>query len=92
MLLPPAEKKQLLDSLNRPVVSALAKKAIKKKIIEKCKKIAHCPYCEALNGKREISIILKLSQSISFSLCYCYLNLDFLSRFCAKSRSDENCT
>lgn len=52
MLLPPAEKKQLLDSLNRPVISALAKKAIKKKIIEKCKKIAHCPYCEALNGEK----------------------------------------
>ncbi|KAK3708848.1 hypothetical protein QZH41_016279 [Actinostola sp. cb2023] len=49
-LLPPAEKKQFLVSLNRPFLSSLAKKGIKKKIIDKCKKMAHCPYCEALNG------------------------------------------
>ena len=29
------------------------KKGIKKKIVDKCKKITHCPYCESLNGKFE---------------------------------------
>lgn len=51
VLLPPQEKKQFLDQLSRPGVSGLARKGIKKKIVEKCKKISHCPYCEALNGK-----------------------------------------
>ena len=51
VLLPPQEKKHFLDQLSRPAVSALTKKGLKKKIVEKCKKISHCPYCEALNGK-----------------------------------------
>lgn len=51
VLLPPQEKKHFLDQLSRPAVSSLMKKGLKKKIVEKCKKISHCPYCEALNGK-----------------------------------------
>lgn len=54
VLLPPQEKKQFLDQLSRPGVSALTRKSIKKKIVEKCKKISHCPYCEALNGKTAV--------------------------------------
>ncbi|XP_068736318.1 DNA-directed RNA polymerase III subunit RPC1-like isoform X2 [Montipora capricornis] len=50
VLLPPQEKKHFLDQLSRPGVSALMRKGIKKKIVDKCKKISHCPYCEALNG------------------------------------------
>ncbi|EDO36291.1 predicted protein [Nematostella vectensis] len=50
VLLPPAEKKQFLDTLKKPNISSLAKKGMKKKIVEKCKKISHCPYCEDLNG------------------------------------------
>lgn len=51
VLLPPQEKKQFFDQLSRPAVSSLMRKGIKKKIVEKCKKISHCPYCEALNGE-----------------------------------------
>lgn len=51
VLLPPQEKKHFLDQLSRPGVSALMRKVIKKKIVEKCKKFSHCPYCEALNGE-----------------------------------------
>lgn len=60
VLLPPQEKKQFLDQLSRPAVSSLMRKGIKKKIVEKCKKISHCPYCEALNGFVRKSGMMKI--------------------------------
>ncbi|XP_015775227.1 PREDICTED: DNA-directed RNA polymerase III subunit RPC1-like [Acropora digitifera] len=60
VLLPPQEKKHFLDQLSRPGVSALMRKVIKKKIVEKCKKFSHCPYCEALNGFVRKSGMMKI--------------------------------
>ena len=34
------------------------RKVIKKKIVEKCKKFSHCPYCEALNGEYVIVFLI----------------------------------
>ena len=51
VLLPPQDKKHFLDVLSRPNISGLMKKGIKKKIIEKCKKLSCCIYCESRNGK-----------------------------------------
>ena len=64
MLLPPQEKKQFLDQLCRPGVSSLMRKGLKKKIVEKCKKISHCPYCEALNGNCQIIVMSVLYSGV----------------------------
>ena len=79
-------KKQFLDQLSRPAVSSLMRKGIKKKIVEKCKKISHCPYCEALNGEwseawydSEVAMLLHLFLTLIFtettSLFYCQILL-----------------
>lgn len=60
VLLPPQEKKQFLDQLSRSGVSSLMRKSLKKKIVEKCKKISHCPYCETLNGFVRKSGMMKI--------------------------------
>ena len=42
---------KFLDALRRPSLSALARKNIAKQINEKARKVAKCPYCEAVNGE-----------------------------------------
>lgn len=68
VLLPPQEKKHFLDQLSRPAVSSLIKKGLKKKIVEKCKKISHCPYCEALNGKHSWTLSRNVWMPCNFDL------------------------
>lgn len=70
VLLPPQEKKHFLDQLSRPAVSSLMKKGLKKKIVEKCKKISHCPYCEALNGKYSWTLLF-WTQTHFPQVCIC---------------------
>lgn len=44
------ERKKFIDLLRRPNLSSLARKAIAKKISEKCKKVVVCPHCGGING------------------------------------------
>jgi len=50
VLLPATDRQVFLDMLKRPTLSSLARKGIAKKINEKWKKTATCPYCGATNG------------------------------------------
>lgn len=36
--------------LSNPLLSYMTKKLIRKKIIDKCKKVSKCPHCKAVNG------------------------------------------
>lgn len=49
------------ESLKRPQLPYLQKKALRKRIIDKCKKIAVCPYCKAKNGLVKKCGMLKIS-------------------------------
>ncbi|KAG8225444.1 hypothetical protein J437_LFUL004444 [Ladona fulva] len=50
VLLPPAEKKNFKAKVKNPDIPYLAKKALRKKIQDRAKKINICPYCKAHNG------------------------------------------
>nr|CAI5817142.1 unnamed protein product [Callosobruchus analis] len=44
------EKQVFRIRLSNPNLSYMTKKTIRKKIVEKCKKVQKCPYCKELNG------------------------------------------
>ena len=50
VLLDDSERDQFLAKMRNPMTDVLAKTAILKKVIEKCKKSKQCPYCGAVNG------------------------------------------
>ncbi|XP_060520188.1 DNA-directed RNA polymerase III subunit RPC1 [Cylas formicarius] len=50
VLLEDSEKDVYRHRLSNPLLSYMTKKVIRKKIIDKCKKIVKCPYCKATNG------------------------------------------
>ncbi|XP_066147818.1 DNA-directed RNA polymerase III subunit RPC1 [Euwallacea fornicatus] len=50
VLLDESEKGQFRYRLANPHLSYMTKRAIRKKIIEKCKKVVKCPHCKATNG------------------------------------------
>ncbi|KAF7263909.1 hypothetical protein GWI33_000924 [Rhynchophorus ferrugineus] len=50
VLLDESDKNQYRYRLANPALSYITKKAIRKKIIDKCKKIQKCPYCKSHNG------------------------------------------
>ena len=50
VLLDSPEREQYLARMRNPRTDILAKSAILKKVIEKCKKSRLCPYCGAVNG------------------------------------------
>ncbi|XP_037084098.1 LOW QUALITY PROTEIN: DNA-directed RNA polymerase III subunit RPC1-like [Pollicipes pollicipes] len=64
VLLPDAEKVTFLQKVRNPNLSYLAKKAMRKKILERCKKFAKCPSCQALNGVVKKSGMLKISHDL----------------------------
>jgi DNA-directed RNA polymerase III subunit RPC1 len=51
VLLSPVDRQVFLDLLKRPALSAQARKAIAKKINEKCRKVSSCHHCSASNGQ-----------------------------------------
>ena len=51
VLLTAEDRASFIDSLRRPSLSSVARKAITKKIINKCKAMTRCMYCNAINGK-----------------------------------------
>nr|XP_023022188.1 DNA-directed RNA polymerase III subunit RPC1 [Leptinotarsa decemlineata] len=50
VLLDESDKYQYRSRLANSHLSYMTKKAIRKKLIEKCRKITKCPYCKELNG------------------------------------------
>ena len=50
VLLVESEAQQYLRKMRHPRSDVLAKSSQFKKIIEKCKKVKHCPHCHAVNG------------------------------------------
>lgn len=57
VLLPAEERRSFQDTLRNPNLGYLQKKGLRKKIVERCRKINTCPYCGAFNGKDHISIV-----------------------------------
>ncbi|XP_050312133.1 DNA-directed RNA polymerase III subunit RPC1 [Anthonomus grandis grandis] len=50
VLMEDSEKSQYRFRLSNPNLSYMTKKIIRKKIIDKCKKITKCPHCKTVNG------------------------------------------
>ncbi|ENN81759.1 hypothetical protein YQE_01852, partial [Dendroctonus ponderosae] len=50
VLLPKDEKMPYRMKLSNPRLSYMTRKIIRKKIVEKCKKVSKCPHCKAVNG------------------------------------------
>ncbi|CAG9763359.1 unnamed protein product [Ceutorhynchus assimilis] len=50
VLLEESDKNQYRLKLSNPNLSYMTKKSIRKKIVDKCKKIVKCPYCKSTNG------------------------------------------
>jgi DNA-directed RNA polymerase III subunit RPC1 len=50
VLLPEADKTQYRIRLSNENLSYMTKRAIRKKIIDKCKKLTKCPHCKETNG------------------------------------------
>ena len=51
ILLRAADKRTFLQALRRPTLSVQARKAIAKKINDKCRKLTVCTHCRGLNGE-----------------------------------------
>jgi DNA-directed RNA polymerase III subunit RPC1 len=60
VLLSPVDRQVFLDLLKRPALSAQARKAIAKKINEKCRKVSSCHHCSASNGPVKKCGLLKV--------------------------------
>jgi len=50
VLLEDSEKNQFRFRLLNPHLSYMTKRAVRKKIIDKCKKVVKCPHCKSING------------------------------------------
>jgi len=61
VLLKPADKLAFREKIKNPNLAYLSKKAIRKKLLEKMKKVTTCPSCGALNGVVKKCGLLKIS-------------------------------
>lgn len=50
ILLPDTERQSYLKRMRKKELDSLAKASIFKKVVDKCKKAKHCPYCHKANG------------------------------------------
>ncbi len=52
VLLPPAERLKMQRQLGHPIFvhDTVRRAAAVKRVVERCKKVRECPYCQALNG------------------------------------------
>ena len=52
VLVPPAERPRILRQMAHPLVASdhIRKAAALKRVVERCKKVRECPYCQAVNG------------------------------------------
>lgn len=62
VMLNASDRATFLDSLKRPSIPYLQKKALRKRVLDKCKKQSICPFCNAING------------TVVTRKCYCLLN------------------
>ncbi|XP_064623865.1 DNA-directed RNA polymerase III subunit RPC1-like [Lineus longissimus] len=60
ILLPADQRRGFMETLKRPNMGYLQKKALTKKIGEKCKKVKDCPFCGAVNGVVKKCSMLKI--------------------------------
>jgi len=60
VLLDSKTREQFIISLRRSNLGYLAKKNLRKKIVEKCRKVSICPYCGAFNGAVKKCGMLKI--------------------------------
>lgn len=60
VLLSSSDHGAFLELMDRPGLSSLARKALRKKINDKCKKSSICPHCRALNGPVKKCGLLKI--------------------------------
>ena len=54
VLLPTEERQSFLKKLRSKSVDALIRGALFKRIVELCKRVSRCPYCEYANGTRNV--------------------------------------
>ena len=64
ILLKPEVARTHRERLRRRAVPYLAKKALRKKIVEACKKVTVCPSCSAPNGVVKKCGLLKISHEV----------------------------
>ena len=50
VMLPETERQKVLARMRNPNADSLQKASVFKKLVEKCKKVRHCPYCGQNNG------------------------------------------
>jgi DNA-directed RNA polymerase III subunit RPC1 len=60
VLLPDKERKPLLMKVMNPSLPYLVRKALRKQILDKAKKITVCPHCRELNGTVKKCGLLKI--------------------------------
>nr|XP_032834584.1 DNA-directed RNA polymerase III subunit RPC1 isoform X1 [Petromyzon marinus] len=60
VLLRPAERSALLESLRRPGLKYLHKRSLKRTATERCRKTQRCPHCGAVNGVVKKCGLLKI--------------------------------
>ncbi|XP_064601918.1 DNA-directed RNA polymerase III subunit RPC1-like [Liolophura sinensis] len=61
VLLPEEERKNFLETIKRPNMTYLQRKAVKKKVMERAKKFNICPLCGAFNGQVKKCGMLKIT-------------------------------
>ena len=61
VMLKPKDVEDFRERLKAPSIGYLAKKGLRKKILEKAKKITKCLHCQALNGVVKKCGLLKIS-------------------------------
>ncbi|XP_049812819.1 DNA-directed RNA polymerase III subunit RPC1 [Schistocerca nitens] len=60
VLLPDKDKKPFRNKVMNPAIPYLTRKALRKQILDKCKKITICPHCSELNGVVKKCGLLKI--------------------------------
>ncbi|XP_040568151.1 DNA-directed RNA polymerase III subunit RPC1 [Lepeophtheirus salmonis] len=61
ILLKPKSANSFLKKIRSKDLGYLTKKKLRKKILDECKKMTHCPFCHALNGVVKKAGLLKIS-------------------------------
>jgi len=57
-LLSEKDRRTYLKRLRAPNLENLTRKSVTKAVNDKCKKVVHCPYCEAINGKKQAGYVM----------------------------------
>jgi hypothetical protein len=66
ILLPEDERKQILRKMRNPRIEVLQRRAVLKKVIDRCKRVRNCLWCGDYNG-----------QNLDICLCSHFINFCF---------------